>query len=305
MYLEIDEGFVTHRKTLRFCALMQSNNGFAYILRLWSWACRSAPDGDLTGMESADIEIAVQYSQGDGRCYESFVKAGFIDAGATGEPTALHNWMERTGAAIRKMADEAKRKKTWREAHAGIKCTGKDACPACSAIKRLSNEGLSADCPRTVQQTSEGHPADFPTQTRQDQSRPDQTSFINTDIESVSVSGNDEPDVGPKPTSYPAAFEAVWDCTGKRGTKFAALKAWKKVGAPGRDRIDGPWSAYLASDRPAAGFVKDLSTWLNERGWEQEWLPARVITNGATGPPRDAGPKYQVLTPRKIPASNP
>jgi hypothetical protein len=30
----------------------------------------------------------------------------------------------------------------------------------------------------------------------------------------------------------------------------------------------------MRSERPVAGFVKDLSTWLNERGWEQEWPPA-------------------------------
>lgn len=165
MYLEIDEGFVTHRKTLRFCALMRDPNAFAYLMRLWSWACRSAPDGDLLGMESIDIEIAVQYREADGKCYEALVRAGFIDAGAGGQPERIHNWMERTGAAIQKMADEAARKKAWREAHGGAKCPGKDRCEAC--------ERLSVERPRTVRGQAPADPTDV--QHRQDQSSPDKT----------------------------------------------------------------------------------------------------------------------------------
>lgn len=166
MYLEIDEGFATHRKTLRFCALMMDHNAFAYILRLWTWACRSAPDGDLSGMEAMDIEIAVQYRQADGKCYAAFVKAGFIDAsGPTEPPDRLHNWMSRTGGAIKKMADEASRKKAWRDAHGTVKCPGKANCQICA--------GLSADSPMTVRVSAE----DFSTQTSQDQTSQDQTSF--------------------------------------------------------------------------------------------------------------------------------
>lgn len=161
MYLEIDEGFVTHRKTLRFCALMQSHNAFAFVLRLWSWACRSAPDGDLTGMEAADIEFAIQYTNtnGNGKCYEALVAAGFIDADESGAPIRLHNWMLRTGGAIRKMSDEARRKKTWRDAHKDVKCTGKGRCQICA--------GLSADSPKTGDRTSDTD------KTSQDQSSPD------------------------------------------------------------------------------------------------------------------------------------
>lgn len=117
MFLPIDEGFVTHRKTLRFCGLMQDPNAVAYLLRLWSWAVRSAPDGDLSSMEPIDIEYAVAYRNADGKCYEAMVKAGFIEESAPGKPGEIHDWMEHTGGDIAKMeaAAEAsrKRKREW------------------------------------------------------------------------------------------------------------------------------------------------------------------------------------------------
>lgn len=122
MYLPIDEGFAAHRKTIRFCGLMQDHNAFAYLLRLWSWAVRSAPDGNLSFLGPNDIEIAIQYRLADGKCYAAMVKAGFIDESEPGCPLEIHNWMERTGAAIAKMETAAEasrqRKRRWRNGEA-------------------------------------------------------------------------------------------------------------------------------------------------------------------------------------------
>lgn len=88
---------------------------------------------------------------------------------------------------------------------------------------------------------------------------------------------------------YPIAFELVWRVTGKRGLKGKAFKAWKKAGKPTADAIGARWSAYLLSERPVAGFVLDLSTWLNGDGHTQDWQPAKV-TRAAAQPPRQPGP---------------
>lgn len=71
-------------------------------------------------------------------------------------------------------------------------------------------------------------------------------------------------------------FEIIWEQTGKRGGKFAAFKAWEKQGKPTWVDVQAAWRAYLLSERPVAGFVKDLSSWLNGRGHQQEWLPASM-----------------------------
>lgn len=84
MYLETDEGFPGHRKTLRLCTLLKCDTADAYPVRLWAWAVRSAPDGDLTGMDPAEIEMAVRYRRMDGKLFEALVGAGFIDRGEDG-----------------------------------------------------------------------------------------------------------------------------------------------------------------------------------------------------------------------------
>lgn len=90
---------------------------------------------------------------------------------------------------------------------------------------------------------------------------------------------------------YPAEFELLWEETGKRGVKFKALGAWKKAGKPTWDAIGSTWLAYLASDRPTAGYTKDLSSWLTQRCHTQTWEPARH-TAGKFQPGRNAAASW-------------
>jgi hypothetical protein len=75
---------------------------------------------------------------------------------------------------------------------------------------------------------------------------------------------------------YPQSFEVLWEQTGRRGVKANAHKAWLKMDRPGWEDVEHTWRAYLLSERPVAGFVKDLSSWLNGRCHQQEWPPART-----------------------------
>lgn len=146
MYLEIDEGFPGHRKTIRLCAALKNTEAAWYVVRLWTWACRSCPTGDLTGMGPYDIEIAVQYRPLDGACYAAMVAAGFIDE-VDGQPASIHNWMIRTGAAIHRMDAAAARKKTYR-AHKDGRCGGD--CQFCTPRE------TSTDCPQDIPAPGDG-----------------------------------------------------------------------------------------------------------------------------------------------------
>lgn len=115
MYLEIDEGYPTHRKTLRLCAILKCDTADAYPPRLWSWAMRAAKTGDLTGMEAAEVETSMRYRGKGGALYAAMVSAGFIDE--VDGRVEIHDWMERTGAAIARMEASAEaskeRKRRW------------------------------------------------------------------------------------------------------------------------------------------------------------------------------------------------
>jgi len=167
MHLEIDEGFTEHPKTLRFAGLMKDPNAPFMVLRLWRWACRSAKDGSLAGMEPIEIEMAACYRALDGACYAALVRAGFVDE-RDGKPFCLHNWMRRTGAAIVRMEAEADRKR-WARAHAKKTCGGASAgCPACP------EPDASADSPTPRPVNGAGRPDTV--QSSPDQTSPDQES---------------------------------------------------------------------------------------------------------------------------------
>lgn len=73
-------------------------------------------------------------------------------------------------------------------------------------------------------------------------------------------------------TEYPSAFEAEWNQTTKTGAKFAALKAWKALGKPA---FGAAWAKWSTLDGWRRGFVPHVSTWLNDRRFEQE--PIEVV----------------------------
>lgn len=160
---------------MRLCGLMMNPEADTYPIRLWRWAVRSAPDGDLTGMEPYDIECALRYRLLDGKLYSALVKAGFIDELEDGT-RRIHDWHEYTGGAITKMSEAADRKKRYR-AHRDGDCP--QPCEFCQrgvprTERRQPNEVETR--PETVLRVSRGQTEDKPTQTRPVQSSQDKTS---------------------------------------------------------------------------------------------------------------------------------
>ena len=107
MYLEIDEGYWRHPKTLDLCSRLEDDQADRFPPRLWQWACRSARDGKLGKVTAYAFEIIVRANAG-GKCFEAFIACGFLDRSDDGEVT-IHNWMQpgRTGYAIAKMEAKA------------------------------------------------------------------------------------------------------------------------------------------------------------------------------------------------------
>jgi hypothetical protein len=76
---------------------------------------------------------------------------------------------------------------------------------------------------------------------------------------------------------YDAAFEREWEGTRKLGSKLNAFKAWVALGKPA---FAESWAAWSKLDGWRRGFVPHVSTWLNDRRFEQK--PAE-----AAKPPAD------------------
>jgi hypothetical protein len=222
MYLEIDEGFPTHRKTLRYCALLQNPDAGWHLVRLWQWACRSAPTGDMTGMEAYDVEMLIGYRLLDGKAFGALISAGWIDRLPDGG-LRIHNWMERTGASIEKMDAAADRKKRYR-AHAERQ-SSRVPCPSeCEFHKRGADvPAVSQDSPRTNPGQSADGAQDKPTQSSQDKTSPDKTRQDQGDPEKTARAFARPPAPPPavkasKPPKVPAPdgnlFQQVLDAFG-------------------------------------------------------------------------------------------
>jgi hypothetical protein len=122
MYLRILEGFPSHWKTLALARKLDDHNAGMYCLRLWTWACQSAPSGDLSNIDPLDIELIVHWPGEPGRCFAAMVAVRLIDRREDGGHE-IHEWADHTGGDIEKMevraaekrADAAERKRRERE----------------------------------------------------------------------------------------------------------------------------------------------------------------------------------------------
>ena len=184
MYLEIDEDFPTHPKTIRLGARLANPTAGFYMLRLWSWARKYQKDGDITSYEPAEIEQAAGWPSLDGRFYTAAVAAGFIDElreGQTVVRRTLHNWMKRTGGSVARAESEADRKKKLRAHKAKPRqCGGASLCEFCKAEGEAERQlDLGGGTAVAVAETDDGRgaaaAADSAHQdkTRQGQSRQD------------------------------------------------------------------------------------------------------------------------------------
>lgn len=161
MYLEIDEGYWAHPKTLDLCARLEDSKADTYPPRMWKWAVRSARTGQLGAISAYAIEKAVQYEPMDGRCAAALIGAGFIDKHEDGT-MEIHDWMDYTGGALKRMEDKAEENRK-RRADAKAK---HDA-------KKGKNRGNTEEAPYRNRTSTN------PSQTRPDQTSQDKTRETN------------------------------------------------------------------------------------------------------------------------------
>jgi hypothetical protein len=67
-------------------------------------------------------------------------------------------------------------------------------------------------------------------------------------------------------------FLEAWEAYGKVGNRFTAHRAWEKL-KPDRATLLAGISRYQATKEWKDGYRKHMATWLNARGWEDEYEP--------------------------------
>jgi hypothetical protein len=110
MYLRILDSFPDHPKTLSLARVLGDLNAGMYCMRLWTWASKSAKDGDLSNLDPLDLELIMRWHGEPGRCFAAMVGVRFIDR-REGGGFEIHEWAEHTGGDIEKMEERAAEKR--------------------------------------------------------------------------------------------------------------------------------------------------------------------------------------------------
>jgi hypothetical protein len=255
MYLEIDEGYWRHPKTLDLCTRLEDDQADRFPPRLWQWACRSARDGKLGKVTAYAFEIIVRADGAAGRCFEAFLAAGFLDRDEAGEVT-IHNWMSpgRTGYAIAKMEAKAAENRQ-RRAAAKAKHTAKRTQGAGDPEPYQNRTGTMQNRTSTIPE---------PYQNR--------TSTIQSSDPDLSCPAGRPAGRGRKAGPVLSeAFQSFWTTYPRKVGKIKAWRAW-----PGDSLLPKILEA-LAWQTKSIDWTKDRgtfiphpATYLNQGRWEDE-----------------------------------
>lgn len=90
--IRIEVGFFGHRKTMKLQRVL-GDHGVMSLMRLWVYAAVHHPDGDLSGLDDDDIELAATFNGQRGDFVRTLRELGWLD-GKTKRLT-LHGWVER------------------------------------------------------------------------------------------------------------------------------------------------------------------------------------------------------------------
>jgi hypothetical protein len=96
-WIRLYQNWPRHRKTI---ALRKALGTAEPILCLWLWAAENAPNGDLEGMTTEDVETAADWHGKRGKAAMSMIEVGFIDVVPETGMMKLHNWEERAGRGV-------------------------------------------------------------------------------------------------------------------------------------------------------------------------------------------------------------
>ena len=139
--VKIEQGTLTHRKTLRLKGLLGIGvaQAVGHLTMLWVWAASSTKDGSLAGMTPTEIAEVSGWAGEPADFLAAMIDAGYIDEAPDG--FRLHDWAENTGqieaeappGGSTRTATEIQRAKAGREGRRGRESGGKQS--PCAATK--------------------------------------------------------------------------------------------------------------------------------------------------------------------------
>lgn len=139
--IRLSTGFYSHPKTIKLMRIVGAE-GVLCLQRLWIWSAQNRADGNLSGFEDEDIEIAACWSGACGEFVQALAKLRFLD-GDTGA-YALHGWDEHQGYVTQEAERIARAKKA---ANTRWGKNPSDASSNATSMPEAQKSGASSNAP--------------------------------------------------------------------------------------------------------------------------------------------------------------
>jgi hypothetical protein len=110
-WLKLDNRMVDHPKTHALAAALGEPLAGWYVIRLWSWATRYAPRGQLPASLVPGLESALGWQGEKGLLLLTLVKSGLLDSVEGTGGFEIHDWWDTQSAHVVKAEKDSQRRR--------------------------------------------------------------------------------------------------------------------------------------------------------------------------------------------------
>ena len=115
-WFRLDQAFWGHTKVGRLARLLSVDRATAagIVLSIWCWAAGARQDGDLSGLDPADLADACRWHTEAAATFQALLDAGFLERDDH-DGARIHDWMEKQSRSAKARAAHARRQTVYRD----------------------------------------------------------------------------------------------------------------------------------------------------------------------------------------------
>ena len=270
-WIEIHQSLPTHKKTLLASDALGITpvHLMGHMVAFWLWALDNVPDGDLDNISPRVIARAAQWEGDPEQFVGALISVGFIDE--TGNGLAIHDWYDYAGRLIERRIAERERSRQRRAAaqKGNTKTTaGRPPVDHATTVGTVQYPTVPNSTDKEYICATEAHNDSD----ENDEEQQERQSNIDKDKK--------QPRKPFRSIKQQDRFDTFWEEYPRKRSKGQAEKTWVKL-----DPDDATFEAILSGldkakrsidwQKDGGQYIPYPSTWLNAKGWEDEYEEAR------------------------------
>jgi len=299
-WIESHQSLSRHRKTLKTAGRLSVDRHklIGHLHELWWWALDNVGvDGKLTDMTPYEIALAAQWDGDHDDFVEALIDGGFIDN--EDGCLILHDWYDYAGKLMEQRAKERERSRK-RRAEQRRRPQEKDRGSTAgrpeddrektvgTVPNRTVPNSTSTSTPPPPSPTPDGVEEGAPAQPQKRQEQPGEQRKRAKTPETT----DEQPMMPAKSIKRRAKtpvddslFARFWAAYPKKRSKGQAEKAWAKL-QPDEQLVETMLAAIERAKtseewrKEGGRYIPYPATWLNAKGWEDDYRPLEVINGG-------------------------